>query len=222
MTTKMKKWHVGANKRRSKYKNRTVGKRLRAKRGTKHNYTKRGGVLKCMKKFWPWCNRQQSTPEEAHTSGPVPVVGGPGPGPVVLPPPPSPPSTSPTRSRPPHRNTPQARITPIDELDSSWNMFKLQVKRLHDAGDIPHGLVISKQAFSTLRNEHDELVAAYAKYDDMTKEERARVLVSIRELNKRLRESTSELKTLISSIKTPNPSSPSHLSPESTGPRMPL
>jgi hypothetical protein len=111
-------------------------------------------------------------------------------------------------------------------LEGSWKHFKGRIDsllKLHKAGHIDTpGLVTNTQTFPTLRSEHDDLVAAYAKYDDMTKEERARVLVSIRELNKRLRESTSELKTLISSIKTPNPSSPSHLSPESTGPRMPL
>ncbi len=77
MTTKMKKWHAGATKRRSKYKNRTVGKRLRAKRATKHKYPKRGGVPKWMKKCWPWCNRQQRASEEAPANGPVPVVGRP-------------------------------------------------------------------------------------------------------------------------------------------------
>jgi hypothetical protein len=89
MTTKMKKWHAGATKRRSKYKNRTVGKRLRAKRATKHKYPKRGGVPKWMKKCWPWCNRQQRASEEAPANGPVPVVGRPAASPslqVQLPP----------------------------------------------------------------------------------------------------------------------------------------
>ena len=181
----MKKWHVGANKRRSKYKNRTVGKRLRAKRGTKHNYTKRGGVpewMKNWKKCWPWCNRQQSTPEEAHTSGPVPVVGGP----VVLPsqrqvvvspnlvsPVVVSPPAGRSSSRAPRRvrgesaqpSKSKYTYTPaiIESLNRNWRFLKHRIKhniKMHkNNSEIP--ILIGRDEFHNLTQRYNAVIEAY-------------------------------------------------------------
>ena len=183
MTTKMKKWHAGATKRRSKYKNRTVGKRLRAKRGTKHNYTKRGGFpewMKNWKKCWPWCNRQQSTPEEAHTSGPVPVVGGPvvlpsqrqgvvSPNlvsPVVVSPPAGRPSSAPRRVRRGESAQPsKSKYTPvfIESLNRNWRILKLRIRhniQMHKINsEIP--ILIGRDEFHNLTQRYNAVIEAY-------------------------------------------------------------
>ena len=174
MTNKVKKWHAGATKRRSKYKNRTAGKRAGAKRGTKHKYTKRGGVPKWMKKCWPWCNRQQSSPEEQHQQSPKvifpqDIVSPSLVSPVVVSPPAKGMHSPHTSSRRVRRVSAQqlspSQYTPviIESLKRNWNFLKHRIMhniKMHKINsEIP--ILIGRDEFHNLTQQYTHVIDAY-------------------------------------------------------------
>jgi hypothetical protein len=163
MATKMKKWHTGTIKRRSKYKNRTAGKRAGAKRGTKHKYTKRGGVPNWIKQCWPWCNNDNENeeipspppppqPERLRRPGrrqpppSTPFQGQQGP-----PPPPTPFQGRPGRGQQGIRPSPPSQVLshrprrpkPIQQpLQKAWHDYEKAIERLNKL-ETNHSLLLN-------------------------------------------------------------------------------